>query len=69
MLKCKVRRRKGNIRVKATGTAQDLMVETAAVIKEIHNGISRENAMAASKYKMALIGTLLDPNSPVWKVE
>lgn len=68
MLKCKVRR-KGSIRVKATGTAQDLMVETAAVIKEIHNGISRENAMAASKYKMALIGTLLDPNSPVWKVE
>lgn len=68
MLKCKVRR-KGSIRVKATGTAQDLMVETAAVIKEIHNGISRENAMAASKYKMALIGTLLDPDSPVWKVE
>lgn len=68
MLKCKVRR-KGSCRVKATGTAQDLMVETAAVIKEIHNGISRENAMAASEYKMKLIGVLLDPNSPVWKAE
>lgn len=66
MLKCNIKRG-GNIRVKATGTAQDLVVETAAAIKEVYSGISKTVPMAGSEYKKRLIGLLLDPDSPVWK--
>lgn len=68
MLKCKIKR-KGTIRVKATGTAQDLMVETAAAIHEVYAGIKKENREAADGYKNQLLGLLLDPNSPVWEEE
>ena len=68
MLKCKIKR-EGNIRVKATGTAQDLMVETGAAIHEVYQGIKKKNPEAAEGYKNHLIGLLLDPNSPVWREE
>ena len=66
MLKCNIKR-SGTIRVKASGTPQDLMVETAAVINEVYNGINKTSQVAANEYKLKLIGLLLDPNSPVWK--
>ena len=66
MLKCNIKRG-GNIRVKASGTPQDLMVETAAAIKEIYDGINKTSQVAANEYKLKLIGLLLDPDSPVWK--
>ena len=68
MLKCNVKR--GNkCQIKASGTAEDLMVETGALIGEIYHGILKKNPEAAKGYKLALIGLLLDPNSPVWKGE
>lgn len=66
MLKCKIKRDR-IIRVKAKGTAQDLMVETAAVIHNIYTNIKKIDQNAADGYKNHLIGLLLDPNSPVWK--
>lgn len=66
MLKCNIKRG-GAIRVKATGTAQDLMVETAAAIREVYQGIKKQNPEAADGYKSHLLGLLLDPNSPVWQ--
>lgn len=66
MIKCNIKR-DGHVRVKTSGTAQDLMVETAAMIQEIYQGIAKQNKEAASGYKLALLGTLLDPSSPVWK--
>lgn len=66
MLKCKIKR-KGLVFVKASGTAEDLMVETATLIQEVYKNINQQNPEAASGYKLALIGTLLDPESPVWK--
>ena len=66
MLKCNIKR-KGHVRVKASGTAEDLMVETAALIEEVYKNINQQNPEAASGYKLALLGTLLDPASPVWK--
>ena len=68
MLKCKIKR-DGIVRVKVNGTAKELMIETAAAISEIYNGINKKSQIAASEYKMHLIGLLLDPNSPVWKGE
>lgn len=68
MLKCNIKR-SGKIRVKATGTVQDLLVETAAAIHEVHNGINKTSQLAANAYKLKLIGLLLDPDSPVWKGE
>lgn len=66
MVKCKIKRG-GKLRVKATGTAQDIMVETGALIRELYSGINRKNPEAAKGYKKYLIGLLLDPDSPVWK--
>lgn len=68
MLKCKIKR-SGTIRVKANGSVQDLLVETAAAIHEVHNGINKTSQEAAKEYKLRLIGLLLDPDSPVWKGE
>lgn len=69
MLKCNINKSKNMVRVKANGTPHDLMVETATLIKDIHNHIHKESMVAASAYKMELIGMLLDPDSPVWKYE
>lgn len=66
MIKCNIKR-SGHVKVKASGTAQDLMVETTALIQEIYSNINRQNKEAASGYKLALLGTLLDPKSPVWQ--
>lgn len=68
MLKCKIKR-DGIIRVKATGTAQDIMVETAAAIQAVYNDIKKKYPEAAAGYKHSLIGMLLTSNSPVWKEE
>ena len=68
MLKCNIKRG-GNVRVKASGTAEDIMVETCALIQDVYQGIKRQNPEAAKGYKNHLIGMLLDPDSPVWKEE
>ena len=66
MLKCNIKKG-GMVRVKATGTAQDLMVETGAMIKEVYQNIKQQNPEAAKGYKKNLIVLLLSPDSPVWK--
>lgn len=66
MIKCNIKR-EGHVRVKISGTAQDLMLESAALIQEIYQGINSQNPEAAREYKNHLLGTLLDPSSPVWK--
>ena len=66
MIKSNIKRQ-GHVRVKASGTAQELMVETAAMIQEIYQTINAQNPEAAQGYKNNLLGTLLDPSSPVWK--
>ena len=68
MLKCNIKLN-GHVRVKATGTAEDVMVETAALIEEVYRGIRKQNPEAAAGYRKRLMGLLLDPKSPVWKVE
>lgn len=67
MLKCNINRAKKKVWVKGNGAAQDLMVETAALIQEVYHGISEKSPEAAKFYKEHLIGLLLDPKSPVWK--
>ena len=66
MLKCKIKKG-GTIRVKATGTAKDIMAETCAMIQEIYRNINRQNPEAAKGYKNSLVVTLLRADSPVWK--
>lgn len=67
MLKCHVNKKKGHNWVKAAGTAQELMVETAALIENTYQAIHQQNPEAAKGYKNNLLGMLLDPKSPVWK--
>lgn len=71
MLKCNIKYsgRGSGIRVKADGTAKELMAETAALIATVYQNINKANPEAAKGFKHALIGVLLDPDSPVWKGE
>lgn len=66
MLKCNIKKG-GMVRVKASGTAQDLMVETGTLIQEVYRNINQASPGAAKAYKLKLLGVLLDPESPVWK--
>lgn len=66
MLKCKIKKGHG-INVKATGTAEELMLETAMVVQQVFRSIREQNPEAAKGYKLKLLGLLLDPASPVWK--
>ena len=66
MLKCNIKKG-GMVRVKATGTAEELTVETGMVVQQIFQNIHQQNPAAAEGYKLHLLGLLLDPKSPVWK--
>lgn len=66
MIKCNIKR-EGYIKVKSTGTAYDLMLETAVLIQTIYQNIKQANPEAAQGYRRNLMGLLLDPKSPVWK--
>ena len=68
MLKCNIKKG-GMVRVKATGTAEDLTAETGVVVQQIYRNIRQQNPEAAEGYKLHLLGLLLDPKSPVWKGE
>lgn len=71
MLKCKIKYsgRGAGIRVNAEGTAKELMVEIAALIGIVYQNINKRNPEASKEFKNNLLGTLLDPESPVWKGE
>ena len=66
MLKCNIKT-SGRVRVKASGTASELVPEVGLVIMEIFRAIHKKNPAAAKEFKNRLIGLLLDPASPVWK--
>lgn len=67
MIKCYLDQKKDKIQVKSSGTAQEMMVETAVMVQQIYQGIHAQNPEAARGYKNNLLGMLLDPSSPVWK--
>ena len=67
MIKCHINKQKNKVWVHTSGTAQDLMVESSLLIQQIFQGIHAQNPEAAQGYKNHLLGTLLDPSSPVWK--
>lgn len=67
MIKCNINRKKGKVWVKNSGTAEEAMVETAALIQLIYQGIHEKNPKVAQVYKTKLLGVLLDPKTPVWK--
>lgn len=69
MLKCHIDRQKQRGRVKGKGTTYDLMVEASALIGNIYQNINKQSPDQAQAFKNTLIGTLLDPDSPVWKEE
>jgi hypothetical protein len=68
MLKCNIKKGRP-ILVKATGTAEDLTVETGMVVQQIYRNILKQNPAAAEGYKLNLLCLLLDPQTPVWKGE
>lgn len=67
MLKCNIDKQKMKVRIKAKGTPHDLMVEAALLIHDIHRHINEQAPCAAQAFKNELLGTLLDPASPIWK--
>ena len=67
MLKCKIDKKTGRIYVKTKGDLTTIAVEALVLLKRLHCGIERQNPEAAKEFKNVVIGTMLDPRSPVWK--
>lgn len=68
MIKCHIKKG-GIVRVKASGTAAELVPEVGMVILEIFRVIRKRSPEAAKLFRNRLIGLLLDPKSPVWEEE
>lgn len=71
MLKCTSDYKYGTTLVKTgkRSTVHETAVETLAIIKVIYEGICEQNKDSAELYKQTIIGALIDPESPVWKVD
>lgn len=69
MLKCKINKDKGFIKVKANGTPNNLAVETCAIIAECYREMNKQNSEAAAEYKKTMLSLVLMPGSPVWEVD
>ena len=67
MIKCKIDREKNIVRVKCKGPAASMTAEILALIQQVHHGIKVQNEFAAEGFRLDIIGSLLDPKSPVWK--
>lgn len=55
MIKCNINKAKGLVKVKATGTAKDMTVETMAIIGEVYRGIRKNNETAAEMFRLTLV--------------
>lgn len=69
MLKCNINLKHGKVWVKAGGDGYDISLETMALIRNVFNGIRKQNPAAGTAFKKSIISGVLDPNSPVWKEE
>lgn len=71
MLKCKVDYNKKTVRIKTgkKATVHETAVETLGIIKMIHKEIHKKNPEIAERYRLTIIGAIIDPESPVWKVD
>ena len=69
MLKCRINKGKGPVRVKAEGDLNTILVEVLALIKEVNRGISHQNPDAGCVFRNKLTAAMLDPASPLWKEE
>lgn len=67
MIKCKLNKKKNYLRLKVRDSLPVVTTETLALIQSIYEGIVDKSPKAAEEYKNALIGVLLDPNSPIFK--
>lgn len=69
MLKCKIDKATGLVKVKAGGDLRNLTVEVLALVHEVYLGIEQQNPEAAKEFRNTLIGILLNPKGPMWKEE
>lgn len=67
MIKCKISKKRGLVKVETKGQGYDISLETLAFIGEVYRGINLQNPEAGEAFKKTIIAGVLDPNSPVFK--
>lgn len=67
MIKCKISKKRGLVKVEAKGQGNDICIETLALIREMYQGLNRKNPEAGEAFKKIILAGVLDPNSPVFK--
>lgn len=67
MIQCHINRKKCKVWVKSKGDSQDVAVEALTCIKLTYQQIVKEDPEAAKGFKLTIIGSVLDPKSPVWE--
>lgn len=66
MIKCKIKQ--GNkVLVKADGSLDTVTKETMLFIREVYQGIKKENEDAAEEFRNLLFAFLVAPSSPLYK--
>ena len=68
MIKCKISC-EGTIKVKSKGTARGLAVETQVLINTIFRELHNRNPEVADSFRRIIIAGMIDPKSPVFRIE
>lgn len=69
MIKCKINKKSGFVKVETKGEGYDISLETLAFISTVYRGINLQNPAAGEAFRKSIIAGVLDPNSPVFKEE
>lgn len=68
MIKCKADRHKG-VKVRTKGPIADVATEILGIIKVTFMEIDHHNPALAEEFKKQIIGTLIAPDSPIFRKE
>lgn len=67
MIKYKISHQ-NRIRVKTRGTLNDLATESLLLVGIVYRNLLDMSPKAADEYKQNMIASMIDPNSPVFKI-
>lgn len=69
MIKCKADRHKCVAKVRTKGSVADVATEILVIIKMTFMEIQQQNPALAEEFKKQIIGTLIAPDSPIFRKE
>ena len=69
MIKCKIDRKKNYCKVATKGELGHITTETLGLIATIYEGLKEKSPEAADVYKRTIQASIIDPESPLFKMK